>query len=569
MKRVILIVAGVGMAIFVGIWFLYPVDGRRYGVKEMEVGVKKSFVPLCEMKSGKGFGDPASFKREEPILDDGVNGNDKDKDKDKDTHFHDERIVWEPPEWEKDDEHPYGEDRVDERYLKGPKGEVYGRVIAEDTGRGVEGVYVNLMSPSTMPPPPHYVAQTDKDGFYRIRGVASATYEIRITYGEKNWDYIDMDVDGYVSVPPEEGVKVKVPDIVLEVGGELKVRVLKSDGTPMERERVESIVGYATYKEQIWSGYVPKIDMRIARREPDGTYLMKGVPPVDDLRVVVDLYGYPSTQVRGIKVEKQKITGPVDVIVNTNDPTGIEGVITDAETGKPIEGVRVIIGDGISRAETNKDGYYVIEGLTPDFYKFFVMHYKYRAISKTKKIEVKKGKKTIVNISMTPEGEPIPYDYGVDRIDDPELKICGQPGVTCEEFFKCDAIQIDNIDKSFNSAMATFQTCIPSLWSYMNTKEVKVYCKKCEGACPYAEGEMPGTQIWLYYREYKAGDEIIRTFITPYLDRTIFHESIHLVGKGDNDTYACQYACYGGYRCVPCGEQTVDECKVPLGVFAL
>jgi len=143
------------------------------------------------------------------------------------------------------------------------------------------------------------------------------------------------------------------------------------------------------------------------RSKEDGSYRIIHLMPADNYRVEIQLPGYGEKRITGIRVEANKDTSGVDIIVNTDDPTGVEGTVTTSD-GKPLEGkmVRVFIKDKWMGGWnfTDKDGKYSISGLEPGIYTMKI-RYTTDAISHPKEkiiegVVVEKGKKTRVDIVL-------------------------------------------------------------------------------------------------------------------------------------------------------------------------
>ncbi len=457
-------------------------------------------------------------------------------------------------------------------YKEPGEGSITGRVIGEDTREGVSNASLSLFELLTdekhgkIRGSFHRYVDADDNGDYSFNNIPPGDY--RIFYGDNKdhsqyvgtkhlVDYIDV-------VMPDEGGGVRIPDIVLEVGGKVRVRVFKADGkTLMDEDKVVGVfVNIANYKGTHWNGSTR--GMIKAIREKDGTYLISRVPETDSAELEAWVYGYGNVMKKGIKVKAGKITDVIDIIINTDDPTGITGVVTAKADGQPIEGARVDIDipgrptdpatNSVALAITDKDGQYIIRGMQPGFYSIYSLHASFNALSKTKPIEVIKGKQTAVNVKLPPRAQE-GTGSNVTYAEDPVAEFPSNSG--------CSDEQIDAIGEAFNAAMIRFQEpdCVPSRWNQLNAKgHINIYCELCGGCAQIVKGSYRNMSICM--KTVGGGTEFQCSNLSP----SILHESLHLVGLNEDNAWTCQYKCYGksGGGCVACVPKTaitVSECR--------
>jgi hypothetical protein len=355
-------------------------------------------------------------------------------------------------------------------YKEPEEGSIIVRVIGEDTGEGVGNAILSLFVLETgekrgkIKGPFYRFIRTDDNGYYTFDPVPPGEYRIFYGEGKDRSHYVETkdSVDYVDVVMPEEGGEIRAPDIVLEVGGKVRVRVLKADGkTLMEEDKVAGILIYAPYKGKLWYGSTP--GMVKAIKEKDGTYLIDGVPETDSAELQARVYGYGHVKKKGIKVKAGKITEVIDIIINTDDPTGIAGVVTSAEDGKPIEGATVIVYDlsikkpnrDVGSAIIDENGKYTIRGLRPGVYDIFAMEANYDSIrKKSKNIKDKEEVKIDFVLSQHAEGK------NQTKVEDPT-----PVNINCDSDLFEDVIVPD-----FNEAMIRFQEpdCLDSVWNNLH-----------------------------------------------------------------------------------------------------
>jgi len=280
-------------------------------------------------------------------------------------------------------------------------GSICGKLKAGDTGMPLKKALIMLY----LHHPKYGISRpdctfTDKEGNFCFKGLKEGRYYLtyipeHLYLGNDelfqvecfrnknyNWPY---------TVILEKGKNVYTTITADQIGGSISGRVLKGDGvTPF-----------------------PDVDVRalhsqsIDRSKEDGSYLITHLIPADNYRLWADTSGYGYKIIAGIRVEAGKQTSGVDIIINTDDPTGVEGTVTTSD-GKPVEGemVWVFIKDDFKGGWnfTDKDGKYSISALEPGIYTMKT-HYYTDAINAPKEkiiegVVVEKGKKTKVDIIL-------------------------------------------------------------------------------------------------------------------------------------------------------------------------
>ncbi|HSG42540.1 MAG TPA: carboxypeptidase-like regulatory domain-containing protein, partial [Anaerolineales bacterium] len=226
---------------------------------------------------------------------------------------------------------------------------------------------------------PCYSGWTETDGSYFIRGVPAGTYIVDSGWWG-NWvpEIYSEQVDYGLADPVVVVADENTPDInfTLERGSSISGTVTEQGtGAPIEGMVVD-VCDYETGWDTCFHGWT----------EADGTYFISGIPTGtyrmfsgwDDSNWMVEYYNEQAAW---------ELATPVDVEANT-ELSGINftlemggsisGVVTEQDTGAPIEGVVVDICDYETGFDgpcyggfTEADGSYFIAGIQPGTYRVF------------------------------------------------------------------------------------------------------------------------------------------------------------------------------------------------------
>jgi len=283
-------------------------------------------------------------------------------------------------------------------------GSICGKVTAGDTGMPLNNAQINLYShhPKYGISNPNHTL-TDKEGNFCFEMLREGRYYITYIPPHPYLGNDELFTVEYVikknynwpsTVILEKGKNVNIDIVADQIGGSISGRVLKGDGvTPFPEVNVNA----SSSEGNQWGD----------RSKEDGSYRITHLMPADNYRVELQLPGYGEKRITEIRVEANKDTSGIDIIVNTDDPTGVEGTVT-ASDGKPLEGkiVRVFIKDKWMGGWnfTDKDGKYSISGLEPGIYTIRI-RYTTKIIDRRKEkiiegVVVEKGKKTRVDIVL-------------------------------------------------------------------------------------------------------------------------------------------------------------------------
>lgn len=244
-------------------------------------------------------------------------------------------------------------------------GSISGRVTDYDSGIGIPGVVVRISGRGK-----DHETKTNQQGKYFFRMLKPGEYKISFF---PNHPYASDFFKQKIEIKAGKHV---VFDKEIMIGGSIKGRVLKADGTPL--------------KGIIVSAYCPgEVDYHTTDvTKADGSYSFGNVFPSDDyhkyrVSAFLEIPGFPSKEQKDIIVDKGKQTIVNDFIFDYNDVTGIEGYVTSAFDEGPLENASISISKEIDKLDnkydpvgvlkTNKNGYYYWRNLEPGNYRIYTM----------------------------------------------------------------------------------------------------------------------------------------------------------------------------------------------------
>jgi len=431
-----------------------------------------------------------------------------------------------------------------------------GRVVWADTHKGIKGASVQIVGE-------HFTRVfTDKDGYYLLnfRGIIGSTYKIAVVLPKditKDDPYIidPFYIPGYPEIKVSHaGEEISAPDIKIQKGGIIRGRVLRADGRPFKEEEIERVCVEGRLSGKESRTYLSCTSGMIhAHLDKDGYYVLKGIAQISGLDIKACAFGYMCQEVRDVKMEagKGKVMN-IDITIPTNDPTGIEGIITDKQTGKPISGATVILDvpnnpNGVGSALTNQEGKYQIFGVNPGAYSIFVMKYKYNSVHKegvNGLIEISPKQIKLINISLLSENKI--GSSTVEYIKDPQAYIDS----SCNFY-------TDLIRNKFNAAMSTFEGCMNSVyWEDLDSRGViNISCGGCKYATSAAETDSVGSNHITICLDNSGNLK------SSNLAPAIFHEAVHVAGYDSGQAYILAEQCYKekGYSLQPVFSLSVPE----------
>jgi hypothetical protein len=247
-------------------------------------------------------------------------------------------------------------------------GTISGKIIAEDTGKGVKDAHVFLfpINEKTGHPMEPRIVETDEEGRFLFKNLSEGKYLLAVEppppyYGDT--EYVERGKYNKVdSIILRKGGVVHDFVKVVKVGGSISGKVVKGDGT-----------GFPDVFVSVWSD----ADLDSTKTTADGSYRIEGLAPSKEYQVTISiekgediLYHNEWSKVKkGIKIDAKEETKGVDFILDLDDPTGIEGIVTSTD-GKPLEGASIDIeiaeGDNLvfkAATYTLEGGRYSLKGL--------------------------------------------------------------------------------------------------------------------------------------------------------------------------------------------------------------
>jgi hypothetical protein len=254
-----------------------------------------------------------------------------------------------------------------------------GKIIDEDTGKPVNEkffVSINNLNYTFLS---HFGTETDVNGFFKCKwypGTYLLYFFPRSHISKYCWDKNPRRFPGEKNIVKIE--RGKITEIVKKatLAGRLKLLMVSKDGSRINPkiifgEKIDCnvhIVGDSLIDNTNGEFFTEGDDFN------DGEILVHSLcPDIYTLDVAFDGMGIPSISLEGIVIEKNSTT-EVEVKIDFDDPTGVEGVIY-YESGGSIDNVEVGIGGPIGSSDsisasvyTDQNGYYKIVGLKEGTY---------------------------------------------------------------------------------------------------------------------------------------------------------------------------------------------------------
>ena len=263
-------------------------------------------------------------------------------------------------------------------------GAIHGRVSHRDTGAGVAGVAITVVSAAG----PRLSAKTDADGVYTLAGLPTGTYFVQ-TNAPLGTFLIDEAYRGKrcwletCDLKATDPVTVRAPaattgiDFVLSPGATIAGTVTSgANGSPVAGASVIVRRKGATPGERTAP---TKADAQGRYRSPalvTGEYTVEAWPPGDSsnlIRVmfggrVCTYYGCPWSEAESVRVTEPGQTSSIDLVL----PLGgsISGIVTASASGQPLGHVLVTAeGESFSaRTVSTADGKFTITALVTGMY---------------------------------------------------------------------------------------------------------------------------------------------------------------------------------------------------------
>ncbi len=257
-------------------------------------------------------------------------------------------------------------------------GSISGKVIAEDTGQGIQGVRVSLCTLEGGFPHILLSAVSDTEGFFQIKMITEGSYALVFVppppyvISPVRRSSEDKYLENLITLKRGQNLSIEKS---LKVGGFISGHVRREDGaTPIEGVEVD------VYRQD-GSWALPESDFT----DSEGKYLISGLEPLSSYVVIVSqnstICHYP-IQRMGFEVEARKTTS-LDFVFNMKDPTRVIGQVLSREDGKPPSPDVVIKKYFDEKKEfvwiqelfPDDDGRFEIVGIEPGLYRIFAGDY--------------------------------------------------------------------------------------------------------------------------------------------------------------------------------------------------
>lgn len=266
-------------------------------------------------------------------------------------------------------------------------GSIYGKVIDEETGKGVKGVKISLFQPGfdfTI------TAETNENGEFIFPEVIPG--RCRIGFWPPSPYAWPLFKDRYQTIYLERGKNLYIVK-KLKHGGVIEGRVYDiSTGAPIEEVEIQ-IVGGGPNEYPV--------------TDASGKFRMDRLYP-GKYEVIAWRIGYGMKTKKDVEVKTKEIT-TVEIPFDSNDPTRVSGEVRCIDSGEIVKEVLVYVERkdeyGWSNTYTDKNGRYLIIGLEPGIYEIGIsadkkINGKVEEVCFSKTVNIHKGKTTIVNLEV-------------------------------------------------------------------------------------------------------------------------------------------------------------------------
>jgi hypothetical protein len=261
----------------------------------------------------------------------------------------------------------------EEEWDKDNYGKVIGNIVDAKTGKPVnEFFYISIFECSNAASPKDLgYFKTDKRGYFE-QILNPGIYNLEFCPESFNSLY-EMD-PAITRIPIKQTITIKKGQITkfikkAEYGAWLLVRFLDQNNNPLNMQNflgkngdIDIFVMNEVYD------YVRTPDKRFISKKDnadlnDGEYLIRCLYPQKiELLIKFGCGGYGSLMSEEMEIERGQ-TNEMIIVIDTNDHTGVEGIIVD-ELNRPIKNVRVgVSGQNSACVGTDDNGYYKIVGL--------------------------------------------------------------------------------------------------------------------------------------------------------------------------------------------------------------
>jgi hypothetical protein len=263
-------------------------------------------------------------------------------------------------------------------------GKVIGQIVDPETGNPVNEVFIiDFLDCNEIDTSKNFLRQirTNEKGFFSVE-MKPFVYCLRFYPNSKNSKYsfepYPFYNDKYVFMVTVEKGKITEFRKVATIGGTLKIKLINTEGgvinPQLEFEKFERIAIFLKSPNMVMpveASGLTEDDMN------DGEMLVHTLyPDIYSLEVEFRGLGFANIKKENIQVEQNKTT-EVEIVINKNDITGIEGKVLDTN-GIILKGGGVYFSPqsieirGKFITTTDQNGYYRLTGMPEGFYKIML-----------------------------------------------------------------------------------------------------------------------------------------------------------------------------------------------------
>jgi hypothetical protein len=234
---------------------------------------------------------------------------------------------------------------------------VSGKVVRADTGTGLQGINVVLMSPSR-----GKVTETTStaQGLFVLKNVPKGIYDL-LAFSD---DQFIMSLSSPIPVEVPSGKNVVGVPVKLRRGCSIKGRVISNAGYSIPQARIISQVASTS-------------------TDGNGYFQLKGISPgITNIGIAPVAIGVKAVSA---SCEAGTVSDLGDIIFSVDPELSIRGTIKDT-SGAPVPDALILATDGTASAAytyPKADGSFFITGINNSRYKLYVIAYGYDAVTLT------------------------------------------------------------------------------------------------------------------------------------------------------------------------------------------
>jgi hypothetical protein len=220
---------------------------------------------------------------------------------------------------------------------------ISGTVKDADTEKGIAGIEVVLSGQLNGK---RYSSKTDNNGVYVIGGIIAGDYSLAAYPADKYYS-----TSSNKTIKVEKGKNIIAADFKFAAGGSVSGTIRKSDGTtPLANSTLAAITP---------NGVV------LSKTDVNGKFILSGISSTSSTTIKIMINGYANLTVKNIAIIAGE-TSSIGDIQMLNEKQGINGTVTETESGAPMADAFVIIrsvNEVVAMATTDGNGNYSVRGM--------------------------------------------------------------------------------------------------------------------------------------------------------------------------------------------------------------